>query len=53
MIEWYHRYRVRKTIRKKIIELQLYIRPGYNIINTTKKITKIYEEILSLQSELK
>ena len=53
MIEWYHRYRVRKTIRKKIIELQLYIRPGYNIITTSKKITELYKEILLLQSELK
>ena len=53
MIEWYKKYRIKKTILKKMGELKLYIRPGYNVGNTAKRITEIYAEILALKEELK
>ena len=53
MIEWYRKYRVRKTILKKMGELKLYIRPGYNVGNTARKITEIYAEIIELKKSLK
>lgn len=53
MIEWYKKYRIRKTISRKLCELRTYIKPGYNLMNTAKAIADIYARINELKEELK